>query len=141
VWKDKQGWIMTAKAAMKELWESQYKPTAQATPISVTELAAESQRKKDSNLVEHTFAWQHEEEQQHRRKKPRIEDQYDTYINSDTVKRGEVKNLIEWWSDRAAIWPDLSRLPWTPYLYLQCRQSANDASVIVADSSLTNEAV
>jgi len=46
---------MTAKAAMKELWDSQYKPIPQATPISVAELAAESQRMKDSNLVEHTF--------------------------------------------------------------------------------------
>jgi hypothetical protein len=54
-----------------------------------------SQRKKDSNLVEHTFAWQHEEEQQHRQKNPHIKDQYDTYINSDTVKRGEVKNLMK----------------------------------------------
>jgi hypothetical protein len=40
VWKDKQGWIMTAKAAMKELWDSQYKPIPQATLISVAELAA-----------------------------------------------------------------------------------------------------
>jgi hypothetical protein len=111
VWKDKKGWIATAKSNMKELWELQYKPTrqrqqeAQLTAAATTEAQL---RRQESNLVEHTFAWQHDEEQQ-RRKKPKIEDQYDIYCSTDTIKRGEVTDLIAWWGERLPIWPELAR--------------------------------
>ena len=86
-------------------------------------------------VVNELNAWRHDEAR--KKKKTKVQDEYEDYLSTPPLDQGSVSNLVKWWGHRTEQWPNLSRLALDaisiPAMSAECERCFSNGKRLITD--------